>query len=140
MKIVLAKCRSLQLVVIHTDSVDMHCSGWGGGVGGGWRDQRWWRRNTVVWQVIHKVNTTVPQLQNPIGVHQESHSILDLFPLFQSTNNLLFFTLIVVFRRNIQLRQVSHTTFVPGQLSCCSSTRPCLPHTTSLSLSLHSAG
>lgn len=37
---------------------------------------------TVIWRVVRGVNTAVPQLRNPIGVHQESYFILNLFPLF----------------------------------------------------------
>lgn len=54
-----------------------------GGGGGG--------RSAVIWRVVHRVSTAVPQLQDPIGVHQESYFILNLFPLF--TPNYLFFSL-----------------------------------------------
>lgn len=49
--------------------------GWMKGGGGG-------GRSTVIWRVVRRVNTAVPQLRNPIGVHQESYFILNLFPLF----------------------------------------------------------
>lgn len=79
-----ALCRSLQLLGIHTNSVDVQGSVWGGGrrCGGGWmKGGGGGGRSAVIWRVVRGVNTAVLQLQNPIRVHQESYFILNLTPL-----------------------------------------------------------